>query len=351
MVFLNRLRRATENRKRKLVKSARQAFHTTLRNRMVSEWVIPVDQPVVWVCQPARSGGTMLIRLFDGHPQVHVRPVPVNFGSHTGWPEDPKREIAQLRAFFSLTRFNRRGFSKGASNAAQDQMPLYFDEHWFNAILSERLKEGGSGRDVFDALNTAVFNAWRNYQNLYGSKRKVMFHSVLNPAKSLDVAYKNFFTSYPDGHVIFTARNPDDWLASAVKLERSNRHIADMSTALKAYTKYFSALKRSAGDRIIVLEFDDLIRNPKANLQALCQRLGIAYCDTLEITTMNRIPLSPNSSYDTAKAFAPDLSVLGRGAAIREEASKLELFPMAWELFEEVAALAAKPAAQVTPQG
>lgn len=345
MTLLTRIRRAAKIQKRNLVKSARLSFHTALRNRMVPEWVVPVDQPVVWVCQPARSGGTMLIRLFDGHPQVHVRPVPVNFGRSRGWPDDPIRDLAKLRGIFSLARFNRRGFAKGASNEVQDAMPVYFDERWFRTILARGLRTASTGRQIFDALNTATFNAWRNYQNLYGPKNNVVFHSVLNPDVGLGVAYENFFQSYPDGYVIFTARNPEDWLASAVKLEKSNRYIVDMETALDSYVKYFTAIKQSADERVIVLEFDDLVRHPRNNLERLCQRFGIQYRETLETTTMNRMPLSPNSSYETAKAFAPDLSVLGRGAAIREEASKLEQFPKAWALFEEVAALAGKTAA------
>ncbi len=66
------------------------------------------------------------------------------------------------------------------------------------------------------------------------------------------------------------------------------------------------------------------------------------------MTTMKRIPLSPNSSHRVFKVFAPELSVLGRVAEIREEAETRPLFSRAWELLDQVATISQRRAAKAT---
>ena len=50
--------------------------------------VFPVDEPLALICQAQRSGGTLLGRLFDGHPQCHVHPHELLFGGRIphNWP-------------------------------------------------------------------------------------------------------------------------------------------------------------------------------------------------------------------------------------------------------------------------
>src|SRR5204863_7219947 len=49
-----------------LVRGAEQALQQRREN------VVEVDQPLALISQAQRSGGTLLVRLFDGHPQCHV---------------------------------------------------------------------------------------------------------------------------------------------------------------------------------------------------------------------------------------------------------------------------------------
>ena len=53
------------------------------------ESVIPVDQPLTLICQAQRSGGTLLARLFDGHPQCHAHPHELHIGDNRPhvWPK------------------------------------------------------------------------------------------------------------------------------------------------------------------------------------------------------------------------------------------------------------------------
>src|SRR5207244_13140535 len=67
------------------------------------ENVVPVDQPLALICQAQRSGGTLLGRLFDGHPQCHAHPHELHIGDRRPhvWPvlaleENPESWFAKL---------------------------------------------------------------------------------------------------------------------------------------------------------------------------------------------------------------------------------------------------------------
>ena len=62
------------------------------------ENVVPVREPLVLICQAQRSGGTLLTRLFDGHPQCHAHPHELLIGypkPHT-WAELPLDEEPEV---------------------------------------------------------------------------------------------------------------------------------------------------------------------------------------------------------------------------------------------------------------
>ena len=53
------------------------------------ETMVPVDEPLALICQAQRSGGTLLGRLFDGHPQCHAHPHELLIGGRIPheWPQ------------------------------------------------------------------------------------------------------------------------------------------------------------------------------------------------------------------------------------------------------------------------
>ena len=74
--------------------------------------VVPVDQPLALICQAQRSGGTLLARLFDGHPQCHVHPyeLQIGFPKPHIWPqlaldEEPAIWFAKLHESYLDSQF------------------------------------------------------------------------------------------------------------------------------------------------------------------------------------------------------------------------------------------------------
>ena len=303
----------------------------------VNDWVVPINQPMIWLFQLARSGGTMALRLFDGHPEVHVHPAPITIR----WPQSGRpKPAAKIEQKFNLAKFNRVGFQKMASKHAQASVPIYFDERWYRQIL--RRQRGGTVRERYDAACTARFNAWRNYQNLYGNKRFQLLHSTIWHHTPTARVVERFFSTYPDGYTLFIARCPEDWLASTMKLDDANRPkwLTDIESMLAEYIAGYKLFlverQKKHASKMLVLEFDQLVLNPKDGLSKLCERLGISYHPCLEITTVNGIPVGANSSHMRGTTFGPDSSVIGRGKEIKPTLEKFPLYNKANQLFEEV---------------
>ena len=89
--------------------------------------LVGVDQPLVLVSQIPRSGGTLLMRLLDGHPQCHT--VPHEYGIR--WPKESVLGASAERAWEAMTdRKLRRYFESRYSQShsklsgTEENLPL-----------------------------------------------------------------------------------------------------------------------------------------------------------------------------------------------------------------------------------
>ncbi len=286
--------------------------------------------PVIWIFQPPRSGGTMLLRLFDGHPAVHVHPAPITFS----WPRKP--DLQKVQDSFSMARFNETGFLKHASNREQKSVPIDFDEIGYRSSFDNI--QVSSSRALFDAAHKACFQNWRNYNYQYEHKKYVMMHSTIWSYTKVARRLTDFFDAYPDGWTIFIARPPADWLASGAKL--ANSKLNDTSAAIEEYITSYTNFLQNRKARSVVLEFNSLVSNPTATLTSLCSRIGIPYDNALETTTVNGTPIGANSSHAGEVKYAPDPNLVGKGADIMDQLLKMENFAEAERLYLELKKLA-----------
>ena len=73
--------KAAALRRRVSALSSESSEHRTLRRR----WVTRVTQPMILISQIQRSGGTLLSRLFDGHPRCFAHPMELSWGRPSKW--------------------------------------------------------------------------------------------------------------------------------------------------------------------------------------------------------------------------------------------------------------------------
>lgn len=315
------------------------------------DWVRPVREPVVWICQAPRSGGTLLLRLLDSHPQLHNYPSVFGFNNpEMIWPSAeelsaPREELlSDTFAKMSLAKFDRSGMAKQSSNMVQDVYPIYFDQDWYEAIF-KAFDGNASGRQHFEAMFTAVFNAWRNYQSLYFDKKYVVGHMTMRWSQLPHYAenFRRFQQTYPDGCMVFMTREPDDWMASYTGLKKATPYSGDPQEAADFYKTYYrQALELTATGRLIVLRFRDLLLKGEATMGRLAERLAIDWNPLLLRPTFNGAPWYQNSSFERKRMAEIDTGILGQGKTLTADIGSAVDGEM-WALHDALSAKALDP--------
>jgi len=321
------------------------------RTRLAEDLIEPVDQPVVWICQLPRSGGTMLARLFDNHPQLHVIPKPVAMCAAGGaaWPDEATFSPERIRRILDMSALHGKFLYKKASNIDQTGVPIYFDAVWYRRIYRTWKPETQSEnkvRNVLAVLFTAYFNAWRNYQNLYGDKRYVVVQTAIGCMTDLEQSYRNFRTTYPDGHWIFSFRPPEDWLASISRLKHSpGPELESIENAINVYRRVYESAARLIGrEGFIGIDFRDFVRGGKDSVVSLARRVGCETHPSLLQTTMNSVTMTQNSSHAVAPCAAVDPSCVGAGRDMMDEFAAYSEYKACVDIYEQCRVAIAKEA-------
>jgi hypothetical protein len=264
--------------------------------------LVPVTQPLVLVSQIHRSGGTLLARLFDGHPQLYAVPhelgplipssdVPLDADSAWELLHDPKLE----------GRF-RRGLrqQKRVLNADRSHTPFLLPpsvhRFLFDSILTRR--PPATGRDVLDAYLTAYFNGWLDYHGgLDPSKRWVTgFESALILSGR---RVEQLERLYPDGRLISIVREPAGWYASARAWDDRYARIDVALDFWRRSAEAAAALARELGPRCLLLDFDALLDHTEETMAEVASFLDIDPSPELLTPTVNGVAFGANSSFES----------------------------------------------------
>jgi len=308
---------------------------------------VPVTQPLMLCSQIQRSGGTLLSRLFDGHPSCFAHPNELRWGRPKGWPSVPLHGAADAVALFHElqeswpVRFARRGYVKDrqhveASGAEHAPLPFLFDPDLQFTIFQDALPATVERqRDVLNAYLTSLFNAWLDYQHLYNAPKRWVTAFEPRFLARRDGGPDAFFADYPDGLLVTIVREPVSWVASY------QRHVPERSLekALRLWTDSLQAGVQACethGNRVVLIMFDDLVHRTEAVMRRLCARMDIAFERSLLEPTFNSMPVLSNSSH--APAFGIDPVATTRGRLVPERTGHDPLLEDATVRYETVRA-------------
>jgi hypothetical protein len=266
---------------------------------------VEVCEPLVLVSQIQRSGGTLLGQLFDGHPEIHAHPGELHLGHphKLRWPRldlaDPPERWFESLYERKVERYLRKGYSKASRRLTRevdyDVLPFLFLPGLQRRLFLAAAEGATSERDVLDAYFTSFFNAWLDNQGLYrGPKRAVTGFAAAFAASGPDV--ERFFAAYPDGRLVSIVRDPKGWFESARRYKDS---YADLEGAIGEWrTSTLAAVeeKRRRPDCVILLSYEQLVREPERVMRGLAARLGLAFVETLLVPTFNGLPIRADSS-------------------------------------------------------
>ncbi|MBW1980800.1 MAG: sulfotransferase [Deltaproteobacteria bacterium] len=308
-VSLHRLRKSLT--RRKILKSELNGSKSILHDlsRTCLKHLIPVTEPLALISQIQRSGGTLLSRLFDGHPQLHAHPYELKIGypKKYFWPVLDLRDSPE--AWFEIlfedivVRLFKEGYHKERSD---ETFPFIFLPALQKEIFCKYLAGISriSQRDIFDAYMTSFFGAWLNNYNVLGSKK---FVTGFTPRLSMKVSNMNaFFHVYPDGRLISIVRDPKNWYPSALRHAPQKKHnkYGDIDNALAQWQENGAAMLRNKemfADRVCIIRFEDLVSRTADVMQYLCEFLDIDFNDILLIPTFNCNQISANTSFGPEK--------------------------------------------------
>jgi sulfotransferase family protein len=287
------------------------------------ENVVPVGEPLALICQAQRSGGTLLARLFDGHPQCHAHPHELHIGErrpHT-WPDFPLDE--QPEAWFSKLEEEKLTslFSKGRSKIPLKRPGDNRQESFYPFLLApgektkgsypfllppafqrllfleevERRRPIESEREILDCYMTSLFNGWLDNQNLRGTEKRWVV--AFSPRRAWGDGLDRLFQIYPDGRLISILRDPLSWYASAQGRDPE----ADTETLLEHWQRSAREMIEASsryGDQVCIVRFDELLLDTPAAMKRLADFLEIDFHPALTTPTFNGYPVGANSSYE-----------------------------------------------------
>jgi hypothetical protein len=261
--------------------------------RIHDEHPVPVRQPLVLVSQlGAGAGGDLLNRLLDGHPQVHGHPHRLAIG-HPGEGDWPRIDLAAGPESWEAALREPVPPAGGNGHGAGSEPPVPFlMVPSLRRLMFERCVqewEPDTRRGVLDCHMTAYFNAWLDYQNLYGSAQRWV--AAFGGALGLGAENQRaFFEDYPDGRIVVVVDAPagraDGWTEAAESL-------------LEA--------RAAHGERLTVVALRDLRDDAEAAMRDLARGLEIDFDAILTRPTVNGLETaSPAGAGGEGAAAAGD---------------------------------------------
>ena len=271
----------------------------------------PNPIPLCLIAQIQRSGGTLLTRLLDGHPQLRVYPHELYWHptDETRWPLIEPATMAPGDVFDALAalqvrileRFSEAGYNKFGRSRQGEPLPFVFNLALHRRLFVEGAASLESRRQALDLYLDTFFGAWLDYRDRYrpGKSMTVAFGKRHN----LEPTASRFAGDYPDGKMITVVRRPDNWLTSAIA-HRSDQY-GDPSEAISQWTESASASLRLAADgQALLTTFERLVQSPKGELARICRWLGISMPTRTE-PTFNELSVHSNSAFAPVRGIDP----------------------------------------------
>ena len=283
---------------------------------------LPVRSPLIMISQVERSGGSLMAQLFDGHPKVLAHPYELKFGypEKRMWPPTDLPDLAeQFRVLFELDsiEFCERGFTKGKGNP--DRKKFFLVPQVQREVFCAALENGcrHTPRQVLDAYFTSYFNAWLNMRNRIDQAKFITGFVPMMAARKSNM--DEFWRTYPDGYCISIIRSPLSWYPSFVRLKEDVPEFSNFEAAAARWNKSTAAMFRERErnpDRVIVLKFDDLVKNTEATMRLVCRRIGLEFHPALISPTFNWEPMASNSSFEATSPGVVTTAPAQRNSAL-----------------------------------
>jgi Sulfotransferase family len=265
--------------------------------------LVEVRQPLVLISQAPRSGGTLMMRLFDGHPSCHTIGHELSarlWRLKAAHADDPDTAWERVYDGGMRNRFLRgHRQSHKELNRTREQHPFLLPPSLHRRLFDLAFARFGDGspRSVLDSYFTAYFNGWLNNQNLNTGRSK-QWITGFTPRLLVEPEYMpRFWIAYPDGRLISIVRNPRSWYVSARAWSNEWRRIDRSIAQWRESVSETIRVKAERPDQVHIVAFEDLVKNTEKTMRRAAKFLGLPFDPALLEPTFNRTPITANSSF------------------------------------------------------
>lgn len=249
------------------------------------DFATPFDQRACFIAGPAKSGTTLLTSLLDGHPDLLVLPEETAYFPTvlTKYGRRSRREQFNYLTQLSLAnvlfggpcKWGRRDYSHFATAG----LLAAFEEAAFDPANAHR--------DLLALLLAS-------YARILGRAPESVRYWVEKTPANRD-HLPAIFARFPSSKVLMTIRDPRALLASHIQLEQT-RQLRRFSIYLLVHhwrTAARIALQQrtapATDQRVLTLDFEELVQQPDVQMRRVCAFLGIEYRpNLLEPTKIGR---------------------------------------------------------------
>jgi len=276
-------------------------FVSFIQSFFIIKKITKIEESLILIGQIQRSGGSLLVQLFDSHKNLHTYPNELIISK--------SRYQLFHRNFYKTLIINeglrinyiKRNYTKLGKIKPNKILrnPFKFNPSLEKKIFLElkrkfKKKNTNKKRFIFNAYFTSFFNSFLNYKNFKGKKKYII---AFLPKF---IFYKNninlFFKTYPKSFIIIILREPMGWLNSA-KIHFDTKNNKDL---LKNWNNNFNnslKLKRKYKKQILLVSFSNLRNNTKRTMHKICKIIKIDYLSSLTTPTFNGHNIQSNSSH------------------------------------------------------
>ncbi len=242
-----------------------------------------------------KCGTTMLLDLFDGHPDCCVYPtdIAVLYGYYPVWtaPEysaDQRLARLDLVVFGTLAKIRER-------HRLHDRLDLEaMREHFFNRLDASRA-------DQIELVIRQVIDSYRFVTKQPVDQRPI----TIIKETSLEIYARELAGFFPESQFVQVVRDPRDNMgalqAGAEKrykeMGETERHmLASLIHRTGLGLRLVDTNRQALGDaRFRTILFERLTRDPRAELEGLCQFTGLRYSPTMQTPTIMGVPTGGNN--------------------------------------------------------
>jgi hypothetical protein len=247
-----------------------------------------------------KAGTTLLMSLFDGHKSATSYPSDISlfYAYFPGFTGDPKLSDAQLKDRLSLVLRKSLEGVKTAEGAqdfidAQKLVDLFW-KHFGTGDLRSR-------PHVLDTLG----RAWCEYAGRSFEDSAVVFKET-----SQSIFFGELLAAFPEIRMIHLMRDPRDNYAalkagvSSYYAKLGENELATLASLINRARMDMIAARVNRErhpNRFAVVRFEDLVADPKPEMERLCKFLGWEFDEAMLAPTVMGRPQSGNSH--EGKAF------------------------------------------------